>query len=382
MANHQDPKEGTSAVLKLKDQMPMHFALLIRVKNKFLSLRKELKKEMKYREMSDPEKFDVIVKHRSNTEAMSVNSIRKTRSHFYLIFALNNQKCKNCLTEQKEQFENHLKNCHDFACQDCQSDFFPDKRNLLLHKSSIHESKKYQCAICEMDFVQKSSLIIHLASDHERSALKCDFCTKQFSHKELLVKHLKKKHESRLKGHNLEEFDEFSKIWKESQCNACQKTFDSNLALAKHHQQIQKMTKIFPMHFVFEYTRKRKTMWDGLQKIAKFKCDKCKKAFSRKNSLDRHVAERNREIIYQCDQCEKKFYVKKGLEHHMFSKHFLAADDFDLDTELEDNAEDLDVNNDKVENDKNLDGENLDIVGPTMEEIKESWNNAKQEEQS
>ena len=380
MANyHQKPKGGTSAVLKLKDQMPLHFDLLMRVKDKFLSLRK---KKIRYCEMSDMERFDLIVKHRSNTEAMSINSIQKARSHFCLIFALHNQKCKNCLTElENEQFENHLKNCHDFACQDCHSDFFPDKRNLLLHKSSIHESKKYQCAICEMDFVQKSSLMIHLASDHERSALKCDFCTKQFSHKELLLKHLKKRHMARLNGHNLEEFDEFSKIWKESQCNACQKTFDSNLALATHLLQMQKMMKIFPMQFVFEYTRKRKTMWDGLQKIAKFKCDKCKKAFSRKNSLDRHIAERNREIIYQCDQCEKKFYVKKGLEHHMFSKHLLAADDFDLDTDMEgDNAEDFEDNNNKMENDQNLKAQNLDIVGPTMEEIRNSWINENQKE--
>ena len=124
-------------------------------------------------------------------------------------------------------------------------------------------------------------------------------------------------------------------------------------------------------------------MWDGLHKIAKSKCDKCKKAFSRKNSLDRHIAERNREIIYQCNQCEKKFYVKKGLEHHMFSKHFLAADDFDLEPELEENdVKDLEGNSDKMENNQNLNGENLDIEGPTMEEIKESWNNRNQEEQT
>ena len=51
---------------------------------------------------------------------------------------------------------------------------FMDKRQLLLHVSDEHDSKRIQCGICEMKFQQISSLLIHLRSDHESTRFNCN----------------------------------------------------------------------------------------------------------------------------------------------------------------------------------------------------------------
>ena len=255
-AAHKKLLEEEEASSKTKDQ----FALMAKVKNKFMQKKKDLIEQMKA-EITDADRFDLIVNFRSNLEKGSADSVRKTRKHFYLVFALHKQftiyPCDICGKNYNAGILLHHQSlCFDFACNECH-ETFPDKRNLMIHKSTRHELKNYQCAICETSFTQKSTLMTHIALDHEGTVMKCDYCGKQFSHKEMLSKHIEATHKFKGSRHNLEEFEDISKTIEECKCNACGKTFDSNKELAKHHLQVYRMIQKFPMHFILDYTIKR-----------------------------------------------------------------------------------------------------------------------------
>ena len=320
-AAYKKIQEEEDTAFKIKDTFP----LMAKVKDKVMHKKKDLIERMKA-EITDADRFDLIVNFRSNLEKMSADSVQKTEKHFNLVFALHKQftiyPCDICgRNYNAEILSHHQTLCFDFACDQCH-ETFPDKRNLIIHKSSTHELKNYQCAICETSFNQKSTLMTHIAMDHEEgTVLKCDFCAKQFSHKEMLWKHVEATHKFKGSRHNLEEFEDISKTIEECKCNACGKTFHSNKELAIHHSQVYRIIQKFPMHFILDYTIKRKTMWGNIQGEKKFKCDKCPKMFSRRGSLVRHIAERKGELQYQCEHCEKMFSVKKGLEYHIDTRH-------------------------------------------------------------
>ena len=136
---------------KTKEQ----FGLIAGVKNTFMLKKKELIERMKA-EITDADRFDLIVNYRSNLEKGSVDSVRKTQKHFYLVFALHKQftiyPCDICGQNYNAGILLHHQNlCFDFACNECH-ETFPDKRNLMIHKST-RCSMEIQEFSCPSDFM-------------------------------------------------------------------------------------------------------------------------------------------------------------------------------------------------------------------------------------
>ena len=101
----------------------------------------------------------------------------------------------------------HLKTVHSklpkdvYSCDKCDYKT-PFEKYMRLHKSRVHEERKFHCTVCERKFSSKSNLKRHIDCVHteaEHLRYPCDVCDKTFSTKGNLKHHYEKAHLQSLK---------------------------------------------------------------------------------------------------------------------------------------------------------------------------------------
>ncbi|KAK3578258.1 hypothetical protein CHS0354_011581 [Potamilus streckersoni] len=151
----------------------------------------------------------------------------------------------------------------------------------------------YVCKVCNKKFSQMKYLVLHAPAHTQQN--KCDKCGKCFTRTENLRKHPCPGDRNDGSVHD----PDASNMARQEQaegifvCDICQETFKTAMYLFRH----------MAMHTDI------------------FKCKKCSRCFSRKDSLQRHLVKCCPEVaekykVYFCSKCKKIFGTKIGKENH------------------------------------------------------------------
>ncbi|XP_035904952.1 zinc finger protein OZF-like [Anopheles stephensi] len=219
---------------------------------------------------------------------------------------------------QAKQLENDrlIKDFFTLECEICSAplDSFV---TLLDHYRQAHSTRGYvRC--CGKQFFRRYILVDHIAA--HRGSTRCEICKKTYKTKRYLLLHIAKSHSSEadrpfkcgkchisypkqylLRAHEL--------LHVQQQCHICQKVLSNNQSLKVH---------IAQMH------------GDDGNHI----CDTCGKVFRTKPAMERHINEhRGLDLVerLQCEYCKKWFSGKYNLNKHIRFLHMQDGQAFPCD---------------------------------------------------
>lgn len=194
----------------------------------------------------------------------------------------------------------------DHLCSTC-SKRFCTKQELKMHYAVHSTEKKFICLFCNTSFKYQSNLTKHKRLHSESHSFICNYCGRNFKFKGNLKLHINRQH-SEKSGHcglclrhaaNLE-----AHMWKHTgerplKCELCTSSFFEQKALARHIN--------------FKHT-----------KTDKYKCEVegCSMVFPSRPMLDFHIAKlHGTHIPFPCDRCTRAFYRKNDLARHKIGTH-------------------------------------------------------------
>ncbi|NXO14868.1 ZBT41 protein, partial [Oriolus oriolus] len=157
--------------------------------------------------------------------------------------------------------------------------------------------KLLQCPKCDKKFdrIGKSKYESHTRVHTGEKPFECDICHQRYSTKSNLTVH-RKKHSSDTDFHK-----------KEHKCPYCNKLHASKKTLAKH-------VKFHPEN-VQEFLSIKKTKSEG------WKCDICKKSFTRRPHLEEHMILHSQDKPFKCTYCEEHFKSRFARLKHQEKFH-------------------------------------------------------------
>ena len=223
-----------------------------------------------------------------------------------------------------------------FKCGKCCKAYAYDYNRDRHQKECDKQPSKINCNSCSKQFKTKSSSTRHSQSIHNKKSYKCSVCREYFSRPDSLNRHLNKhKLKSTIEcicGKIFYRKDDFNQHFcsppkdenKQYECEKCKKIFAFKNSLEKH-----KSTCLKPEELdVFSCDKCRKTFMSGKalkrhqetmhnEKNQSFECDICGSIFNRKDNLSRHKKSHNMNIeqTFKC-KCGKSFTRRDNFNRH------------------------------------------------------------------
>lgn len=153
-------------------------------------------------------------------------------------------------------FNRHMvvhKSRERFSCKEC-SQTFGYKCSLEKHVLTKHRNlKNYMCYQCDKMFTQQHTLADHIKTHYGERNHKCTVCDKSFAQAANLRNHVSRKHNK----------------CKVIECDQCDRKFSTNYELHRHQA--------------------------SHEGIKDFSCRSCKKTYTRKENLLKHIAKEHRD---------------------------------------------------------------------------------------
>ena len=148
-----------------------------------------------------------------------------------------------------------------FSCDNCQTSF-KRKADLKRHEVAQHFGSRYKCTTCGQNFPRYDNLLQHLGIVHDKvvkNSFQCEKCNELFPKKSSYQRHMVGSIDEKGNSRNI--------------CEICDAEFCTNKKLSKHRQG----------HTTYS-------------------CKHCLKSFSKKQSLNTHVATRKENPCPECDK--------------------------------------------------------------------------------
>lgn len=156
--------------------------------------------------------------------------------------------------------------------------------------------KILQCPKCDKTFDRIGKYESHTRVHTGEKPFECDICHQRYSTKSNLTVH-RKKHSNETEFHK-----------KEHKCPYCNKLHASKKTLAKH-------VKRFHPENAQEFISIKKT------KSESWKCDICKKSFTRRPHLEEHMILHSQDKPFKCTYCEEHFKSRFARLKHQEKFH-------------------------------------------------------------
>ncbi|XP_051576932.1 uncharacterized protein LOC127454042 [Myxocyprinus asiaticus] len=241
----------------------------------------------------------------------------------------------------------HHKGNKPFRCLDCGTNF-ARHGHLMTHKN-VHK-RKLQCSDCGKVLPSIGDLLKHRLSHPNKGLLKCPDCPMQFRFPVFLLRHVvvheRKRSVEQATSQKVIPKEEIPK--EEFKCAVCQKAFHDSKALSEHclthmpgpsaskcqfckrnfssravlirHIRLHTGEKPFPcvrcgMHFHRQEALKlHQEKCTGVQNKP-YKCSYCPQSFRFPNNLEFHERAHLAKTLFPCPKCGK-FYSKKKIKAH------------------------------------------------------------------
>lgn len=197
-------------------------------------------------------------------------------------------------------------------CTYCKQKFnFPSV--LKRHMRSHTNERPYICKVCNKSFKQLGHLSQHSLTHKDYRSFQCAVCAIKFESLDSL-----KVHSQYHKGEFVSRAKEVFRLF---ECDNCKKVFTTKSVLERHifthtHER-QFGCKICGKRFKQAgHVKSHMLVHTGERK---FECTVCQKRFSLSNSLKKHMYVHNGEKPYQCDVCGARFLEKRNLNGHLMT---------------------------------------------------------------
>ena len=221
--------------------------------------------------------------------------------------------------KKKRHLDRHIASVHEdirpFPCSLCDKKFRGNSE-LQRHIGSVHEeTKPFPCSLCEKTFSQNANLKRHIEWIHEKKKpFSCPICGRGFSVKSDVKKHIEFVHEGK----------------KPFQCNICPKKFTESRILKRHIATVHEIAKSLEEGDIAcdicnAIYKTQAGMDNHIAQIhGNYECVDCKKSFTNKYNMRRHIElihEEKKPPAYCCPICAAKFMNKQGMKKHILSTH-------------------------------------------------------------
>jgi uncharacterized Zn-finger protein len=195
------------------------------------------------------------------------------------------------------------------------------KFSLTQHVKLIHLNirKKVHCIHCQNEYSNRTSLNQHLFNFHNLSHIKCPDCEELFidendlkSHKESLKCNARKATD-----------DDFEETSSGVKCNLCNRSYRSKKEWITHYFNHHKFTKVcdicsLQLSTYASLKNHKKTIHE---KIKRFSCTECNKAFSAKHTLQFHLNSHSGRKPFSCKFCSFKASDRSSVSKHQKKLH-------------------------------------------------------------
>ncbi|XP_054432536.1 LOW QUALITY PROTEIN: zinc finger and BTB domain-containing protein 41 [Pteronotus mesoamericanus] len=196
-------------------------------------------------------------------------------------------------SEEQSEKEQHDAEEEPEEAEDAGASAREGLRPVVLQRSS---KKILQCPKCDKTFDRIGKYESHTRVHTGEKPFECDICHQRYSTKSNLTVH-RKKHSNETDFHK-----------KEHRCPSCNKLHASKKTLAKH-------VKRFHPENAQEFISIKKT------KSESWKCDICKKSFTRRPHLEEHMILHSQDKPFKCTYCEEHFKSRFARLKHQEKFH-------------------------------------------------------------
>jgi KRAB domain-containing zinc finger protein len=216
---------------------------------------------------------------------------------------------------------------NSFSCEICQYTF-KTKLHLKKHISVEHAGKRYFCQFkeCEHTAKDKSSIARHVREEHHNLRYVCDFCKSDFSHITTAKIHISNQHPGSANNISIEQMEKGHK------CNQCNFVTTSKIRLNRHisidHKESLEIGTISCEICLFKTKSKahlsfHKKVQHGINPPSQFECNQCDYISKNKHHLKRHQQLKHAKngTKFPCNFCRKNFTLKCSLSKHIKRVH-------------------------------------------------------------
>lgn len=236
--------------------------------------------------------------------------------------------CRKCpklkVFKSSQQLKNHLAKVKHIMCTSCGL-FFQSMKAMTIHKCVKRKNVNFICDFCPKEFACSRGYLQHIDIHFDEKKVSCKICGNRLVDKRMpqhmRQSHGKKEFECDLCScfktslfHIRAHMKSHLKPW---QCKICEKKFSESRYFNEHVLN-HKNPNPFPCLICeSSYTRKtslNRHMQTAHSKARNFSCSKCKYKGKTKDDLTTH--QKSHSKLYKCDVCKKRFSRSSMLKEH------------------------------------------------------------------